>query len=224
MTTHKTLKRRVRARMDKTGERYTAARRNVLSEPAPEPATREPHAASAPPPVSDDAVRKGTGRGWDEWFAILDTAGAVAWKHPDIARWVAAEYGISGWWAQGVTVGFERARGLRAQHERPSGFSLSVTKTINVPVERLHGAFANARERKAWMERAVRVSSGTPPRTINFPWGDGSRVAVRFEARGSAKSQVALQQEPLPHSAAVEELRTWWRARLSALKDRLESQ
>ena len=29
MTTHKTLKHRVRARMDKTGERYTAARRNV---------------------------------------------------------------------------------------------------------------------------------------------------------------------------------------------------
>ena len=217
MTTHKTLKRRVRARMDKTGERYTAARRNVLSQPAPEPA------ATAPPPVSDDAVRKGTGRGWDEWFAILDAAGAVAWKHPDIARWVAANYAISGWWAQGVTVGFERARGLRAQHERPSGFSLSVTKTINVPVERLHESFANARERKAWMERAVRVSSGTPPRTINFPWGDGSRVAVRFESRGPSKAQVALQQGPLPDAAAVEELRAFWRAHLALLKGRLEA-
>jgi uncharacterized protein YndB with AHSA1/START domain len=219
MTTHKTLKRRVRARMDKTGERYTAARRNVLAEPA----APEPAAAGAPPPVSDDAVRKGTGRGWDEWFAILDDAGAASWKHPDIARWVAAEFGISGWWAQGVTVGFERARGLRARHERPSGFSVSVTKTVNVPVERLYDAFGNARERKAWLEHAVRVSSGTPPRTINFPWGDGSRVAVRFEPRGPAKSQVALQQEPLPDAAAVEELRTFWRARLASLKGRLEA-
>jgi uncharacterized protein YndB with AHSA1/START domain len=217
MTTHKTLKRRVRARMDKTGERYTAARRNVLTQPAPEPA------ATAPSPVSDNAVRKGTGRGWEEWFAILDAAGAVAWKHPDIARWLAANYAISGWWAQGVTVGFERARGLRAQHERPSGFSLSVTRTINVPVERLHESFANARERKAWMERTVRVSSGTPPRTINFPWGDGSRVAVRFESRGPTKAQVALQQEPLPDAAAVEELRAFWRAHLAALKERLEA-
>jgi hypothetical protein len=219
MTTHKTLKRRVRARMDKTGERYTAARRNVIAEPAIEVAP-----AVAPPPVSDEAVRKATGRGWVEWFTILDKAGAVAWKHPDIARWVAAEYGISGWWAQGVTVGFERARGLRAQHERPSGFSLSVTKTIKVPVERLHEAFANARERKAWMERAVRVSSGTPPRTINFAWGDGSRVAVRFTSQEPVKSQVALQQDPLTDAAAVEDLRGWWRGRLTDLKARLEAE
>ena len=219
MTTQKTLKRRVRARMDKTGERYTAARRNVRSQvAAPEPA-----ASTAPPPVSDDAVRKRTGRGWDEWFGILDAAGAVSWKHPDIARWVASEYAISGWWAQGVTVGFERARGLRAQHERPSGFSVSVTKTVNVPIERLHEAFANARERKAWMERSVRVSSGTPPRTINFPWGDGSRVAIRFESRGPSKAQVALQQEPLPDASAVEELRAFWRAHLTGLKERLEA-
>ena len=217
MTTQKTLKRRVRTRMDKTGERYSAARRNVLAEPAIEVAP-----AAAPPPVSDESVRKATGRGWAEWFAILDKAGAVAWKHPDIARWIAAEYGISGWWAQGVTVGFERARGLRAQHERPSGFSLSATKTVKVPVEQLYEAFANARQRKRWLDHTVRVSSTTPPRSINFPWGDGSRVAVRFTSQGAAKSQVALQQDPLPDAAAVEELRAFWRAHLAALKDRLE--
>ena len=222
MTTHKTLKRRVRARMDKTGERYSAARRSVTAEAPPPTSTAEP-AAAAPPPVSDEAVRKATGRGWNEWFTILDDAGALAWKHPDIARWLAAEHGISGWWAQGVTVGFERARGLRAQHERQSGFSLSVTKTVNVPVEQLHDAFANARTRKAWLDHAVRVSSGTPPRTINFPWGDGSRVAVRFETRGPTKSQVAIQQDPLADAASVEELRAYWRSRLSALKSRLES-
>jgi uncharacterized protein YndB with AHSA1/START domain len=167
-------------------------------------------------------VRKATGRGWAEWFAILDTAGAVAWKHPDIARWVAAEYGISGWWAQGVTVGFERARGLRAEHERPSGFSLSATRTVNVPVERLYEAFADGRKRKAWLDHTVRVSSTTPPRTINFLWGDGSRVAVRFTSQGPAKSQVALQQDPLPDAAAVEELRVFWREHLTELKAALE--
>jgi hypothetical protein len=221
MTTQKALKRRVRARMDKTGERYAAARRNHLSEAATPAAPEAP--ATAPPPVSDEAVRKGTGRGWDEWLAVLDAAGAVTWKHPDIARWVAAESGISGWWAQSVTVGFERARGLRAEHERPTGFSVSVTRTINVPVERLHRAFADARTRKHWLDRTVGVSSGTPPRTINFAWGDGSRVAVRFTAHGPAKSQVALQHDPLADAAAVEELRAYWRSRLSTLKEGLET-
>ena len=222
MTTHKTLKRRVRARMDKTGERYTAARRNVAaSADAPTP-TAAKLAASAPPPVSNESVRKATGRGWDEWFDILYDAGALGWKHPDIARWVVAEHGISGWWAQSVTVGFERARGLRAEHERPSGFSLSATKTVDVPVERLYEAFTNGKRRNAWLGHAVRVRSSTAPRTINLDWGDGSRVAARFRAHGQAKSQVALQQDPLSDAAAVEVLRALWRPRLADLKKRLE--
>ena len=225
MTTHKTLKRRVRARMDKTGERYTAARRNVAAAASSPTATANPPAkpaVSSPPPVSDEAVRKATGRGWDEWLAILDDAGAAGWKHPDIARWVVAEHGISGWWAQSVTVGFERARGLRAEHERPSGFSLSATKTVNVPVERLYEAFADAKQRNAWLGHTTRVRSSTAPRTVNLDWGDGSRVAARFTAQGPAKSQVALQQDPLPDASAVEELRGFWRPRLADLKQRLE--
>ena len=223
MTTHKTLKRRVRARMDKTGERYTAARRNVTAAAdAPGPKAAVKPAVSAPPPVSDESVRKATGRGWDEWFAILDDAGAAGWKHPDIARWVVAEHGISGWWAQSVTVGFERARGLRAEHERPSGFSLSATKTVHVPVEQLYEAFADAKQRNAWLGHAARVRSSTEPRTVNLDWGDGSRVAARFTAQGPAKSQVALQQDPLADASAVEDLRAFWRLRLADLKKRLE--
>jgi hypothetical protein len=153
----------------------------------------------------------------------MDDAGAAGWKHPDIARWLVSEHGISGWWAQSVTVGFERARGLRAEHERPTGFSLSATKTVNVPVERLYEAFADAKQRDAWLEHAARVRSSTAPRTITLDWGDGSRVAARFTAQGPAKSQVALQQDPLPDASAVEELRGFWRPRLADLKRRLES-
>jgi hypothetical protein len=225
MTTHKTLKHRVRARMEKTGERYTAARRNVTAAAtAPSPTARPSPVPSAPPPVSDEAVRKATGRGWDEWFAILDDAGAVGWKHPDIARWVVAEHGISGWWAQSVTVGFERARGLRAEHQRPSGFSLSVTKTVNVPVERLYEAFAEPKQRSGWLGHAARLRSTTAPRTLNLDWGDGSRVAARFTAQGPAKSQVALQQDPLRDASAVEELRAFWQPRLAGLKKQLEGE
>ena len=223
MTTRKTFKHRVRARMEKTGERYTAARRNVTAAAnAIGPTAAAKPAPSALPPVSDESVRKATGRGWEEWFAILDDAGAVGWKHPDIARWVVAEHGISGWWAQSVTVGFERARGLRAEHERPSGFSLSATKTVHVPIERLYEAFADPKQRNGWLAHGARVRSSTAPRTMNLAWGDGSRVAARFTAQGPAKSQVALQQAPLPDASAVEELRAFWRSRLADLKQRME--
>ena len=57
MTRQKSFKRLVRARMEKTGESYTAARAVLL-------AARETAGAQAPPLVtSDEAIRQRTGRG-----------------------------------------------------------------------------------------------------------------------------------------------------------------
>jgi hypothetical protein len=73
------------------------------------------------PPYSDEVIRANTGRAWDEWFAVLDAWGAVERPHPEIARWVNQEHGVPGWWAQGVTVAYEQARGLRAPGQRRGG-------------------------------------------------------------------------------------------------------
>ena len=115
MTRQKTFKRKVRARMQKTGESYTAARRRLIA------AGERPEAEAAEfePPMSDDAIRERTGRGWDEWFALLDAWEAASRPHPDVARWLRDEHGVDGWSAQSVTVGYERARGLRAPGQRP---------------------------------------------------------------------------------------------------------
>ena len=90
MTRQKTFKRKVRARMQKTGESYTAARRRLI-------AAGERPEVEAPdfePPMSDDAMRERTGRGWDEWFALLDAWEAASRPHPDVARWLRDEHGV----------------------------------------------------------------------------------------------------------------------------------
>jgi hypothetical protein len=63
--------------------------------------------------TSDKAVRRATGRGRNEWFALLDLWGA-AHKHRDIAAWIMQEHNVGNWWAQRLTVDYEQARGLRA--------------------------------------------------------------------------------------------------------------
>ena len=76
MTDQKALKRRVRARMEKTGERYTAARRHVLVKTAT-PDSQVSDAPSPPEPVaefrgkasSDEHLIARTGRPWPEWYA-----------------------------------------------------------------------------------------------------------------------------------------------------------
>ena len=67
MTEDKARKRSIRTRMAKTGESYTAARRHVVkSKEGP------PTRLSVDLGKSDETIRRGSGKSWDEWFAILD--------------------------------------------------------------------------------------------------------------------------------------------------------
>ncbi|MGH2713261.1 MAG: hypothetical protein ACRDM7_05130 [Thermoleophilaceae bacterium] len=120
MTRQKSFKRLVRARMEKTGESYTAARAVLL-------AAEESSGTERPPlATSDDAIRQRTGRGWEEWFDLLDDWGAAERAHHEISRWVADQLGVEplAWNAQAVAVSYERARGGRAVGERGDGFAI----------------------------------------------------------------------------------------------------
>lgn len=173
--------------------------------------------APPPPPVSDDALRTKTGRGWDEWCAVLDAAGSAARPHKETARWLEAVHGLDGWWAQTVTVGYERARGLRAAYETPTGFQVGVSRTFPVAVERLFAACAGEESRRSWLGVEVALRTAVPPVSLRLAWPDGSVVALRFAAKGVGKSAVSVQHEKLPDAAAVERRRTFWKERLEAL-------
>jgi hypothetical protein len=224
MTEHKSFKRLVRARMEKTGESYTAARAQLLvaSEPeVPEPASEPPALAT-----SDERIRERTGRGWEEWFDLLDEWGAAGRTHRETARWVAAQQGIDplAWNAQAVVSSYERARGLRAVGEHEDGFAITASKTVAVPVERLYAAFVDETQRARWLPDAeLRERTVLPPRSARFDWGDGtSRVHVAFTAKGDAKSTAAVQHERLADAAEAERMKAYWRTRVSALKAELE--
>ena len=206
MTRQKSFKRLVRARMDKTGESYTAARAMLLA------------AAEEAPPLatSDERIRERTGRGWEEWFDLLDEWGAAALSHRDIARRVAAELGIDplAWNAQAITMSFERSRGLRAVGQRADGFAITAQKTVAVPVERLFDAFAGDR---------LRERTATRPRSARFDWDGGdSRVNVTFAAKSDASSLVAVEHARLADAGEAERMKAYWRERLTALKAELE--
>jgi hypothetical protein len=236
MTKQKSFKDRVRARMDKTSESYTTARRQLLAKSATEAeaAAETPESAATAVvdvpgvkrPYSDAVILANTGRTWDEWFAVLDRWGAVERPHTEIARWVNQEHGVDGWWAQGVTVAYEQARGLRAPGQQRGGhFEVNASKTVAVPVERLYEAFADPTLRERWLPGAsFEVRTARPGRSIRANWDDGStRLVVAFTARGEAKSQVALVHERIPDAATADKLKAWWRERVAVLKQVLEA-
>jgi hypothetical protein len=207
MTSQKSFKQRVRTRMEKTGESYTAARSQLL------PREQEPDVGP-------------TGRPYREWFAELDEWGAVGREHKEIAAWLMNEQGVRGWWAQHITVEYERARGLREKGQGRDGFfTVNASKTVAVPVEELFAAVTDAARREEWLPGVVlRERTATPHRNARFDWGEGStRVIVGFEVKGERKSVVALQHERLPEAETAATMKAFWRERLSGLKALLEA-
>ena len=197
MTRQRSFKRLVRARMLKTGESYTAARAQLLV--GEEPAGGEQPILA----TSDAAIRERTGRGWEEWFDLLDDSGAIGKPHREIARWLQTEHRIDGWSAQSVTVSYERARGRRAVGEHADGFAITAQKTVAVPVDRLYDAFVDESLRERWLpDGHPRERTATKPRSARFDWSDGeTRVVVGFTAKGDAKSVVAIEHAPLAGAA-----------------------
>jgi uncharacterized protein YndB with AHSA1/START domain len=205
--------------MAKTGERYTAARRHVVEAAEPEPFVADPG-------LADDTLVEKTGKGWNEWVALLDAWDARERPHSEIAAYLVEEHGVAGWWAQTVTVGYERARGLRAPGQRrDAGFEVTVSKTVAAPVERLVAVWVDEDERERWLPGApLRARPVRSPRSARFDWEDGrTLVVVYFTEKGLEKTTVAVQHERLADAEEAEALRGFWRERLAELKRVLES-
>ena len=228
MPTQKDFKRIVRARMEKTGESYTTARSALLdkakTQPAP-PKAAVPRAKWAElAGMRDAAVSEKTGRSWAQWVAALDASGAWQWTHRDIARHVGDTYDeVSAWWAQTITVGYERIRGLRdVGQRRGGGYDANKTRTYPVDVSTLYRMFADARRRRRWLtEGFTKIRTSRVDTSIRADWEDGTRVHFFFTAKGPSKSSVSIQHTMLPDKTSAEVARQAWHARLDTLRGAL---
>ena len=233
MTQNKDLKRLVRARMKKTGEAYTTARAQITRKAKGK--TAAPSASvSLPTPkanakdyaelagFSDAVMKEKTGCAWEKWVKSLDHYGAGSMSHTDIARMVHEKWKVDGWWAQCVTTGYERIKGLRAIGQRRDGsYEAGKSKTYNVPVAELFDAWRDSGKRKRWLDADVKVRTATAPKSMRLGWSDGSIIAVGFMAKGNDKSSVALAHTKLPDRESSDRFKKYWSERLDALAEAL---
>lgn len=225
MTNQKSFKDRVRARMDKTGESYTAARRKLI-----EKAEADARKKRSPKTVSgirtnDEAIAENTGQGYTHWFGMLDKWGAKEKGHTAIARWLIDEHGVPGWWAQHLTVAYEQDRGLRAPGQRADGtYSVTASKTVNVSAKKLFDAFNDEELRRRWLGDApLEIRTTRPGTSLTAGWDDGStRITVSFTDKAKNKSQIAMAHERIPGPRQADELKAFWRERMTMLKRFLE--
>jgi hypothetical protein len=223
--------------MQKTGESYTTARASLLRTRAARSALSE-HGASqqqvsdpttaTPAPASQDFARvagmsdaklkEKTGCAWDRWVWSLDAVNAHAWPHTEIARYVREKYEVPGWWAQAVTVGYERIRGLREKGQRRSGvWEASKSRTIDTGAGKALKAFTQPKVRRQWLDAAVVLRTSVPNKSARLTWPDGTSVEVYLTPKGRTKTAVSVTHSKLASKAAAETQKAYWTERLDVL-------
>jgi hypothetical protein len=198
-----------------------------------------PTSTAALPPargaVSDAKVRERTGHGLDHWYAVLDRFGAVAKGHTAAARHLRQDHGVDGWYSQGITVSFERARGLRAVNQRVDGvFEVSASKVVKGSPADVAAAFTRPRRRAAWtagldpgLVAALAAALGAPASKgfviradglgrCRYRWGT-TTVQLHAQSKAGGKTVVTVANAKLPDAATVEIRRRQWRTALTAL-------
>jgi hypothetical protein len=175
--------------------------------------------------TSDEAVRRRTGRSWQEWFEILDRAGAKEMDHKSIVAYLKENHAISSWWQQQVTVTFEQERGLRKIHQMVDGYQISRSKTINVPLSDLYAAWEDEDRRDRWLgEASFEVRTTRTDKSMRMAWDQpGGIVDISFSSKGPDKSQLTVQHSKLKSPELAEEMKIYWAEALKGLKAYLEA-
>lgn len=215
MTRQESFKKRVRARMARTGERYNAARRVLV-----EQAGGGGRAWVSDPEVADDRVRAATGRTWDGWCDEIDAWPGHEQGHAAVAAWLQSEHGVEGWWAQTVTVGWERITGRRLPGQMSDGtFAVNVSRAVAVDAGGLRSLLLDDGDRAdLFGGRATSLRSRTTSKSLRFGMEPGV-AEVAIDDRGDGRARVAVQHTRLPDAGDVDAWRTWWTAWLEALDE-----
>jgi len=175
--------------------------------------------------MSEEAVKERTGKGWAEWFKILDKAGAKKLQHKEISAYLAKEQGVGSWWCQMVAVAYEHERGIRQKFQKCDGeFSASGSRTLNVPLSMAYEAWVNEKSRRGWLgDSELEITTATLSKSVRGKWdGGSSRLSVNFYGKGAEKCQVAVDHMKLSSSKECAKMKTFWFDALNRLQSRLE--
>ncbi|WP_207453637.1 hypothetical protein [Desertivibrio insolitus] len=221
MTTQEAFKRRIRERMSKTGEKYGAARRALLT-PRIEPSTPRRRVWVAEPQVPDESVRAATGHGWDEWADLIEAGPGREAGHPAIAAWVHEAHAVDLWWCQAVTVGYERIAGLRLPGQMPDGtFSVSRSRVVSIDSDALKALLLDDASRADLLPGFGTTLRSKP--TSKWPrFGlarDGEPVGIltfTFDRTPAGRTRLVLTHEKIASPEEAELWKQYWSDWLAA--------
>lgn len=157
--------------------------------------------------ISDERLAAATGKPRAEWHELLDAESAHEWPHTQIARWLVAAHGVDGWWAQGITVGYEQAKGMRLPGQLADGtFSASTSRSLKgSQLEVLDLVIAAYTEVSGLPPGSVRREAKHP--TARWKLDDGTSVLATISPGSGGKSRAVLTHLKLSSADQLEQVK-----------------
>jgi len=174
--------------------------------------------------ISNEAVKKSTGKVWSEWFALLNKAGAKKMEHKAIAEMLHKKLGLSGWWSQMVTVQYEQEIKGRKKHSKPEGYQISKSKTLSFSASKVFSVVQYPALRKSWLKGPdFSITKSMKNKSIRGKWvDDKTNVEFQFYPKEKAKTQLVVQHSKISSEKEAEKLKKYWERNLNLLTKYLE--
>lgn len=169
------------------------------------------------PQHTDELVRERTGRGWDDWRALIEAWPGHTGGHTAIAQYLAEEHGVDSWWAQSITVGFERITGRRAPGQGSDGlFEVSTSRTVAADAQALRERLLDESGRTSLLGLDSTLRSNPEAKGIRLGLDEGVLLITLAEA-GAGRSKVTVTHGKLPDDQAAQRWRSHWASWLKGL-------
>jgi len=175
--------------------------------------------------ISDESAIKSTGKSWNEWFSILNKAGAKKMDHKDIAEYLSKKQNVRDWWSQMVTVQYEQEIKGRRKHETTSGYHISKSKTFPYSVSKTFNAVHSPTPRKVWLKDPdFNITTSTKNKSIRGKWIDGNtNIEFQFYPKDKSKTQLVVQHNKISSIKEADKLKTYWGKSFEKLNTYLEN-
>lgn len=176
------------------------------------------------PSISDQAIKDATGKTWKQWFEILREEKAEGITHKEIAAWLQKNYEVPGWWAQTITVEYERLIGRREAGQSAGGhYQVSASKTLPGTKDQILGLWQKIVEGMNHFDNVIFSDKPAVSKTDKWRYwrvtlSDGSKVAVSIGNKGDKKSLLTINHEKLQDQVAAKQWKVYWKSFLGNLK------
>ena len=177
--------------------------------------------------ISDKFVFEKTGRPIQDWFLIIDKKGGQSLTQKEVYNIIAGIEGLEslGEWNQNLlTTTYLWDRGLRLRGQKPDGYEISVSKTVNVDISLLYNAFIDDKLRDQWLGiENITIRKATSNKSARVTWSDSkTSISIDFYSKGVNKSQIVVQHQKIEVYEMSLVLKAFWGDRLERFKKVLE--